>query len=144
MNKNQQRWFLDQRYPDQLVSEDQIRREYENHVADGSIDPAEKSFQRYLFCCMGERGGTLKEAFSRIVILQYPESNWGSDLVCFYLPTYVSSTSLMEELELQLEEMQDNYDSPQDLADDLCNEVARLFNGTWSYIAQAGRIDIRV
>ena len=56
----------------------------------------------------------------------------------------VSSTSLMEELELQLEEMQDNYDSPQDLADDLCNEVARLFNGTWSYIAQAGRIDIRV
>ena len=93
---------------------------------------------------MEERGGTLKEAFSRIVILQYPESNWGSDLVCFYLPTYVSSTSLMEELELQLEEMQDNYDSPQDLADDLCNEVARLFNGTWSYIAQAGRIDIRV
>lgn len=142
MNKNQQRWFLDQRYPDQLVSEDQIRREYENHVADGSIDPAEKSFQQYLSCCMEERDGTLKEAFARIVILQYPESNWGSDLVCFFLPASVSSASLMDEMELQHEKMRGNYDSPQDLADDLCNEVARLFNGTWNYIAQVGRIDI--
>ena len=64
--------------------------------------------------------------------------------MCFYLPTYVSSASLMDELELQHEKMRDNYDSPQDLADDLCNEVARLFNGTWSYIAQVGRIDIRM
>ena len=63
MNKNQQRWFLDQRYPDQLVSEDQIRREYENHVADGSIDPAEKNFQQYLSDCMEQHGGTLAEVF---------------------------------------------------------------------------------
>ena len=71
MNKNQQRWFLDQRYPDQLVSEDQIRREYENHVADGSIDPAEKSFQQYLPCCMEERGGTLAEVFPQIYFPQW-------------------------------------------------------------------------
>ena len=44
MNKNQYHWFIDQRYPDQLISEDQIKQEYGKQVADGSIDPAEKIF----------------------------------------------------------------------------------------------------
>lgn len=63
MNKNQQRWFIDQRYPDQLISEDQIKQEYGKQVADGSIDPAEKNFQQYLSDCMEQHGGTLAEVF---------------------------------------------------------------------------------
>ena len=63
MNKNQQRWFIDQRYPDQLVSEDQIKQEYGKQVADGGIDPAEKNFQQYLSDCMEQHGGTLAEVF---------------------------------------------------------------------------------
>lgn len=134
MNKNQYHWFIDQRYPDQLISEDQIRQEYEKHVADGSIDPVEKSFRQYLSCCMEEQGGTLTDVLPVVIIFQYPKSNRSSDLVCFFLPASVSSASLMDELELRREEMWNNYDSPLDFTDNLCNEVARLFNGTWSYI----------
>lgn len=61
MCNNNRRWFCDQRNPEQLISEDQIKREYGEHVADGSIDPAEKSFHDYLFNCMESQGGTLLE-----------------------------------------------------------------------------------
>ena len=61
MRKEQLRWFRDQRYPDQLICEEQIKQEYGSHIVDGSIDPAEKSFQQYLLSCMENRGGTLTE-----------------------------------------------------------------------------------
>lgn len=56
------RYFRDERNPEKLISEDQLKREYGNFVAGGSIDPSEKTFQDYLSCCMQANGGTLVEA----------------------------------------------------------------------------------
>lgn len=55
------RIFCDQRYPDQTVTEEQLKREYGQHVASGDIDPEEHSFSQYLFNCMQINGGTLAE-----------------------------------------------------------------------------------
>ena len=57
----QGRIFLDQRDPERTVSEEQIKREYGQHIADGSIDPSEQSFADYLHNCMESQGGTLWE-----------------------------------------------------------------------------------
>ena len=55
------RFFRDERTPDTLISEGQLKREYGRHVADGSIDPLEKGFSEYLLGCMEAQGGTLSE-----------------------------------------------------------------------------------
>lgn len=61
MCNNNRRWFRDQRNPEQTISEEQIKREYGEHIADGSIDPAEKAYPQYLHDCMESQGGTLSE-----------------------------------------------------------------------------------
>ncbi len=61
MCNNNIRIFRDQRNPEVLITEDQIKREYGEHIADGSLDPAERNFQQYLHCCMEAQGGTLSE-----------------------------------------------------------------------------------
>ena len=57
----QGRIFLDQRDPERPVSEEQLKREYGQHIADGSIDPSEQSFADYLHNCMESQGGTLSK-----------------------------------------------------------------------------------
>ena len=57
------RWFRDENEPEKMISEAQLKKEYGSSVADGSIDPAEKTFQDYLWCCMSSQGGTLTEVF---------------------------------------------------------------------------------
>lgn len=57
----QGRIFLDQRDPERPVSEEQLKREYGQHIANGSIDPSEQSFADYLHNCMESQGGTLSE-----------------------------------------------------------------------------------
>lgn len=51
--------FRDQRYPDQLISLEQLKREYDEQIVDRSIDATEVSFEHYLFNCMEAQGGTL-------------------------------------------------------------------------------------
>ena len=57
------RWFQDENEPETMISEAQLKKEYGISVADGSIDPAEKTFQDYLRRCMRSQGGTLTEVF---------------------------------------------------------------------------------
>lgn len=63
MHGGKTRWFQDENEPEKLISEAQLKKEYGSNVADGSIDPAEKTFQDYLWCCMSSQGGTLTEVF---------------------------------------------------------------------------------
>lgn len=59
------RWFQDENEPETMISEAQLKKEYGSSVADGSIDPAEKTFQDYLRRCMRSQGGTLTEVFPK-------------------------------------------------------------------------------
>lgn len=59
MADTQERLFADERTPETPVPESQIKREYGQHVANGSIDPAEQTFPQYLMNCMSANGGTL-------------------------------------------------------------------------------------
>lgn len=61
MSNSKPRWFSDERDPEKLISEDQLKREYAQHIAGGSIDPAERTFSDYLAGCMSAEGGTLTE-----------------------------------------------------------------------------------
>ena len=61
MAESDTRIFRDQRYPDQLISLEQLKKEYGEQIADGSIDPDELSFTQHLFNCMESQGGTLSE-----------------------------------------------------------------------------------
>ena len=56
MAESTTRFFRDQRYPDELISIEQLKREY-----DESTNPDELSFAQYLFNCMESQGGTLSE-----------------------------------------------------------------------------------
>lgn len=72
MSNSKPRWFSDERDPEKLISEDQFKREYAQHIADGSIDPAERTFADYLAGCMSAEGGTLTE----VVPQQEPKSTF--------------------------------------------------------------------
>ena len=61
MAESTTRFFRDQRYPDELISIEQLRREYGSDIANGCIDPDELSFAQHLFNCMESQGGTLSE-----------------------------------------------------------------------------------
>ena len=61
MAESKTRIFRDQRYPDQLISLEQLKKEYGEQIADGSIDPDELSFTQYLNNCIESQGGTLSE-----------------------------------------------------------------------------------
>ena len=59
MTDVQERLYTDERNPETPISESQMKREYGQHVADGSIDPSEQTFEQYLMNCMTYKGGTL-------------------------------------------------------------------------------------
>ncbi len=78
-----------------------------------------------------------------IVILHYPESGWGDDLVFFHLPSSCTPGKLMDELSYARSELAyDDFDTPQDLADTLCTEVAKTLGGSWSFLPQCGVVEI--
>lgn len=52
-------YFTDERYPDNVIHIDQLKQEYGQHIVDGAIDPAEKTFEQYVNCCLSCNGGTL-------------------------------------------------------------------------------------
>lgn len=79
-----------------------------------------------------------------IVILHYPESDWGDDLVSFHLPVSCTPGELMDKLSYaRIELAYDAFDTPQDLADALCTEVAKVLGGSWSFLPQCGVVEIR-
>lgn len=51
--------YFDQRQPGEFVPSSQLKREYAQAIAEGSVDPAETSFGQYLGNCMEKAGGTL-------------------------------------------------------------------------------------
>lgn len=63
----EERKFIDRRTPDRFITESQIKREYGQRVADGSIDPAEQTFEQYLTCRMVNNGGTLYESNGKFI-----------------------------------------------------------------------------
>ncbi len=80
----------------------------------------------------------------QILILHYPESDWGDDLVGFQLSEGCEPMRLLDELNQQQDAIPaDNYDSLQDYADDVCNAAAQALGATWRYIPQCGTLEFR-
>ena len=52
-------YFVDQRYPDERISCNQLWEEYWEQVGRGEINPEEVNFAWYIFNCMDSAGGTL-------------------------------------------------------------------------------------
>ena len=79
-----------------------------------------------------------------LVLINYPDSDWGTDLVLFNIPENVTDSALIEEIEYARADFDSEaYDSLQDMTDDVLNAAAESLGGTWHYSAQAGSIDIR-
>ena len=79
-----------------------------------------------------------------IVVLNYPESDWDTDLVKFTFDHDVSAYDLENELDYAKEDISaEDFDTLQDYADAVCTAAAEALHGTWSYVAQTCVIDIR-
>ena len=80
----------------------------------------------------------------QILILHYPESDWGDDLVGFQLPKECTPMRLLDELNAQQEAISfDDYDSLQDYADAVCNATAQALGAMWRYVPQCGTLEFR-
>ena len=80
----------------------------------------------------------------QILIFHYPESDWGDDLVGFYLPESCNPMRLLDELNTQQDTISsDDYDSLQDYADAVCNAAAQALGATWRYVPQCGTLEFR-
>lgn len=79
----------------------------------------------------------------RAVVLTFPDSVWGSDIVLFYVPAVVSDIELVDELIFQHEELDiDSFDSMPDMVDNLLQSVADHFDGRYRYLPIAGTVSI--
>ena len=79
-----------------------------------------------------------------ILILSYPESDWGDDLVEFQFPKECNPMRLLDELNAQQDALSsDDYDSLQDYADAVCNAAAQALGATWRYVSQCGTLEFR-
>lgn len=80
----------------------------------------------------------------QILILHYPESDWGDDLVGFHPPEDCDPMRLLDELNAQQDAISsDDYDSLQDYADAVCNAAAQALGATWRYVPQCGTLEFR-
>ena len=80
----------------------------------------------------------------QILILHYPESDWGDDLVGFQIPKECNPMRLLDELNAQQDAISsDDYDSLQDYADAVCNAAAQALGATWRYVSQCGTLEFR-
>ena len=79
-----------------------------------------------------------------IVLLEYPESDWGTDLVKFHFDHDVSAYDLENELDFARNDISaEDFDTLQDYADAVCTAAAEALRGTWSFVAQTCVIQIR-
>ena len=80
----------------------------------------------------------------QILLLHYPESDCGDDLVGFHLPEDCDPMRLLDELNAQQDTLSsDDYDSLQDYADAVCNAAAQTLGATWRYVPQCGTLEFR-
>ena len=78
-----------------------------------------------------------------IGLINYPESEWGTDLVRFMLPDQCTDAQVLDELSYGRMELHSAaFPSLQDMADALCENVANTLGGTWEYVAQCGSFNI--
>lgn len=78
-----------------------------------------------------------------IVLMNYPESEWGTDLVRFMLPDRCTDTQVLDELSyVRMELYSTAFPSLQDMAKTLYEKVAHALGGTWEYVAQCGSFNI--
>ena len=78
-----------------------------------------------------------------MVVLHYPESEWGDDYACFDVPATCSLSQVLDEVEVQQCRLNpDDFESIQAYAEAACDKAAEALNGSWHYMAQAGRIEI--
>lgn len=80
---------------------------------------------------------------NHLVIINYPHSDWGSDIAVFHLPASCTESQLMTELELSNADPESgDFTTPQDYADSVLTRAASALGGTWEYVRQSGSIDI--
>lgn len=78
-----------------------------------------------------------------LVIINYPHSDWGSDIAMFHLPASCTESQLMTELELRNADSESvDFPTAQDYADSVLTHAAAALGGTWEYVRQAGNIDV--
>lgn len=83
------------------------------------------------------------KARSFYIPLDYPGSDWGTDIVMFTVPETVSHFTLVHEIRQTLDRMNaDSFFNSQDLADAALDIVAKKFSGEWNYISLSGTIQI--
>lgn len=103
-SRNAERQFRDQRDPDTIITESQIKLEYGQHIADGSIDPAEQTFAQYLLNCMESQGGTLSE--------YVPEEDKLSEFIILVRETHTLQVRIeADSMQEALEEAERQYQS---------------------------------
>ena len=75
-----------------------------------------------------------------IVIVEYRESDWGTDLVAFSLSDGVSDSLLMETLEEKSSQLleEEDYTSSQDRIQDAIMYTSQTLDAPWKYVHQAG------
>lgn len=102
--KENERFYYDQRNPEKIISESQIKLEYGQHVADGSIDPIEQTFVQYLVNCMEDHGGTLSQ--------YYPEKEKLSEFIILVRETHTLQVKIeADTMQEALEEAERQYQS---------------------------------
>ena len=80
----------------------------------------------------------------QLLILHYPESDWGDDLVAFQLPEGCAPMRLLDELnDQQCAVSANDYDSLQDCADAVCSAAAQALGAAWHYVPQCGTLEFR-
>ena len=79
------------------------------------------------------------------ILIEYPESDWGTDLVKFTVPEHISEHTIKESLQAELEYMDsfDDYFSRQDMAESAFSAVADKLGCSWKYVPTLGSIEIR-
>ena len=79
------------------------------------------------------------------ILIEYPESDWGTDLVKFTVPEHVSKYSVRKNIydELRSLSNKNNFFSQQDMAEFALCRAARKLGGSRKYIPIADSIEIR-
>lgn len=54
-----EKFYVDERYPDEFISEYEMKVHYAEAILQGDVDPSEVTFQQHLTNCMQENNGTL-------------------------------------------------------------------------------------
>lgn len=135
-----ERFFVDQRNPDTLISISTLKSEYGSLVTSGDLDPMETTFAMHLNNCMETDGGTLKEVFpdqaNHTLDICYEDGCHRPCRICIYYPKFsiykkdfilCVIDKAMERH--RVESYEDVYDYEAVLLEDICKQI----HGQWEY-----------